>query len=246
MPFSQLYVRGLRLNQPLDQEDYLGRLPVLRYLQSSGGLHFNRPVTFLAGDNGMGKSTLLEALAVALGFNPEGGSVNFNFSTRDSHSALGRYLTVVRGTRRERDGFFLRTESLYNLASNIDDLGEGLEYSYGGRSLHSRSHGEGLLSLVANRFGGHGLYLLDEPEAGLSPANQLSLLCLLHQLEAEDSQFIIATHSPILLAWPGAEIFLLSSQGVESVDFRDTQHYQLTRRFLNDPEGMLKLLFNPD
>lgn len=201
----------------------------------------------LCGENGTGKSTLLEAIAAAWGFNPEGGTRNFTFSTRPSHSALWRSLTLTkRGFA--RDGFFLRAESFYNVATSIEQLDSQPAFSppvidsYGGVSLHRQSHGESFLALVQNRFGGHGLYLLDEPEAALSPTRQLSLLALLDQLVREDSQLIIATHSPILMALPGAEILQFSQEGVEPVSYRDTEHYQITRRFLEDPDRMLRYL----
>lgn len=190
-------------------------------------------------------------MAVASGFNPEGGTRNFNFSTRDTHSHLGEYITLSR-CRYPKDGFFLRAESFYNVASNIDQMDEEPSFSprlidsYGGVSLHNQSHGESFLALVQNRFGGHGLYLLDEPEAALSPARQLTLLGQMHLLVEEDSQFIVATHSPILMAYPGASIYLLDETGVQPVAYRETEHYQLTRRFLEDPERMFRYLFSEE
>ena len=165
----------MRINKEIPRNNYLSRLPVIRNLQKMGGLKLNKNVTFLVGENGVGKSTLIEGIAVAMGFNPEGGTVNFNFATNNSHSDLYHYLTVSRGYKRHRDGFFLRAESFYNVASNIDELdaepggGAKLITSYGGVSLHKQSHGESFLALVENRFSGNGLYILDEPEAALSP-----------------------------------------------------------------------------
>ena len=236
MAFSQLYISGLSLTKE-PPEEYLSRLPAVRWLREKGTLEFSRPVTFLVGENGVGKSTLLEAMAVAWGFNPEGGTVNFNFSTRDSHSGLWECMRLIKGVRRPQDGFFLRAESFYNVATQVDEL----DYSayYGGASLHERSHGESFLALVKNRFSGRGLYLLDEPEAALSPRGQLALLCCIHDLVELDSQFIIATHSPLLMACPGAELLQLDEEGVAPVELRDTAHYQLTRRFLEAPEKML-------
>lgn len=208
------------------------------------------PVTFLVGENGSGKSTLLEAIAVSCGFNAEGGTRNFTFSTRATHSELGEYITVAK-RRYPRDGFFLRAESFYNVATNIDEMDEEPSFSprlidsYGGVSLHSQSHGESFLALVQNRFGGEGLYLLDEPEAALSPTRQLTLLGEMHQLVGRNSQFIIATHSPILMAYPGARIYELSENGIASVEYRETEHYQLTLRFLENPERMLRYLLEP-
>lgn len=222
------YISRIALTRPIEGDRYLLDIPAVRYLAEGGALELRRPVTFLVGENGTGKSTLLEAVAAAWGFNPEGGTRNFRFSTEATHSALWKSLTL---TRRgfARDGFFLRAESLYNVATNIDEmdrapsLGGRVIDSYGGVSLHRQSHGESFLALVENRFGGEGLYLLDE-------------------LAGRSSQFIIATHSPILMALPGAEIFQLDREGVRAVAYRETEHYQITRRFLENPERMLRCL----
>ena len=230
-----LFVSAVRL-KTVPEGGYLAALPVVRHLAEAGELCFDRAVTFLVGENGTGKSTLLEGIAVAAGFNAEGGSKNFNFATRESHSELHSHLTLVRRGY-PRDGFFLRAESFYNAASYIDDI--TVEGSYGGLSLHRQSHGESFLALVRHRFGGGGLYLLDEPEAALSPTGILTLMAELHRLALEGSQFIIATHSPMLLALPEARIFELSEAGIAPAEYRETGHYRLTRRFLEDPGGML-------
>jgi predicted ATPase len=206
-------------------------------------LSFERPVTFLIGENGSGKSTLLEAIAVAWGLNAEGGSRDLRFSTRDSHSDLYKYLRLCRGRHRAGDQFFLRAESFYNLATTIENLGGS---RYGNISLHEQSHGESFLALVTHRFNGSGFYVLDEPEAALSPARQLSLLALIHDLVADGAQFVIATHSPILMAYPHAAIFQMSEDGPFEIPYRETEHFQVTRRFLNDPEGMLEIVLNRD
>ena len=189
---TDLYVRGLKLKDSLPRQGYPARLPAVRHLQQRGELTFSSPVTFLVGENGAGKSTLLEAIAVNMGFNPEGGTINFNFATANTHSELHQYLTVVKGPVARRDGFFLRAESFYNLATNIDQIGAA--HNYGGESLHRCSHGESFLALVEHRFSGHGLYLLDEPEAALSPTGILRLLCSMDALVKQGSQFIISTH----------------------------------------------------
>ena len=222
-------------------------IPAVRELH---GLKFHPDVTFIIGENGCGKSTLLEAIAVAWGFNPEGGTVNLRFSTRASHSDLHKHLRLTRSFRRPRDGFFLRAESFFNVASDIEQLdvapsfGPPLINSYGGRSLHEQSHGESFLALLLHRFGGNGLYILDEPEAALSPNRQLSALCRIHELVLKKSQFIISTHSPILMAYPGAKIVLLSESGFKEVRYQDTEHYYVTKEFLDNPERMLKELLS--
>nr|WP_325259050.1 AAA family ATPase [uncultured Oscillibacter sp.] len=242
-----IYLNSVRLRRELPGESYLQRLGPVQYLMAGKTLEFDRPVTFLVGENGMGKSTLLEGIAVTCGFNPEGGTRNFNFSTRATHSVLGEYLTPAR-KRYPRDGFFLRAESFYNVATNIDEMDEGpamgprLIDSYGGVSLHRQSHGESFLALVQNRFGGEGLYLLDEPEAALSPSRLLTLIGEMDQLVKADSQFIVATHSPVLMAFPEARIYVLSEDGVRTAEYQETEHYQLTKRFLDDPERMLRYL----
>ena len=244
------YADSVFLRRDLPEGSYLTAIPAVRWLRTHR-LELDAPVTFLVGENGSGKSTLLEAMAVASGFNAEGGTRNFAFSTRATHSHLGEYLTVAK-RRYPRDGFFLRAESFYNVATNIDEMDEEPSFSprlidsYGGVSLHAQSHGESFLALVQNRFGGQGLYLLDEPEAALSPSRQLTLLGEMHRLVARDSQFIIATHSPILMAYPGARIYLLSEDGICRTAYRETEHYQLTRRFLEDPERMLRYLFGEE
>jgi predicted ATPase len=213
-------------------------------------LELHPKVTFFVGENGSGKSTLIEAIAVAAGFNAEGGSKNFNFKTRNTESQLHNALRLKRGIRREQDGFFLRAESLYNVATNIEVMEEeeaGLLRSYGGTSLHRQSHGESFLALATNRFRGQGLYLLDEPESALSPARQLALLRLIHiHVQDRRSQFIIATHSPILLGYPDATIYQFSNAGIAPIEYEETEHYQITRGFLNSRESVLRQLFAND
>lgn len=248
--FSDLFVRSIRIDGPLPRGSYLNTLPIIKSLQKMERLEFSKRVTFLVGENGTGKSTLIEALAVNLGFNPEGGTINFNFSTEDSHSDLHKYLRVTKGIGSRKNGFFLRAESFYNVASNIDQMdripgpGPNVIESYGGVSLHKKSHGESFMALVANRFGGDGLYILDEPEAALSPSRLLELMCYIHELENKRSQFIISTHSPILIAYPGAEVLYLTDEGIRSVSYEETEHYQITRNFLNAPEKMCRYMFD--
>ncbi|QNH18541.1 Chromosome partition protein Smc [Xanthomonas sp. SS] len=216
-------------------------LPAVRNL---GVLRFHPKVTFIVGENGSGKSTLLEAIAVAWGFNAEGGTRNFNFSTLASHSNLHDALRLGRSGRRPRDGFFLRAESFYNVASEIERL--GVIDSYGGVSLHAQSHGESFFALMLHRFGGNGFYVLDEPEAALSPSRQMAMLTRLHQLVQQRSQFVIATHSPILMAYPHADILQIGEDGLQRVAYRDTEHYRLTRAFLEQPQRMLDALLDDE
>jgi predicted ATPase len=218
-------------------DQYPFSLPVVRNLHT---LELHPKVTFIVGENGSGKSTLLEAIAVAAGFNPEGGSKHFRFSTRRSHSELHNYLTLAWGIKRPRDGYFLRAESFFNVATEIESLGVG--DAYGDRPLHEQSHGEAFLSLFLDRFRGDGFYVLDEPEAALSPARQLSMLVRLHELVGERSQFIIATHSPILLAYPYADIHLSGDDGLARIAYEDTEHFTVARSFLSDPRQYLRRL----
>ena len=234
------YLREVRITKEIPQGNYLRELPVIQSLERMGGLRFEKNVTFIVGENGIGKSTLIEGMAIAMGFNPEGGTVNFNFATKDSHSDLHNYLTISRGYLRHKDGFFLCAESFYNVASNIDEL--GVVSSYGGVSLHKQSHGESFMALVENRFVGNGLYILDEPEAALSPMRLMRLMVCMQELVKRNSQFIISTHSPILMTFPGAEVLEITEEGIRSVNYKETEHYMVTKRFMDAPEKMIESL----
>lgn len=214
-----------------------------------GRRRIKSPVTIFVGENGSGKSTVLEAIAAAAGLNPEGGSCNFSFSTKDTHSILEEYTQLIRGAYRPKDSYFLRAESFYNVATEIDELNEpddGLLPAYGGRSLHHQSHGESFLSLAQNRLRGSGLYLFDEPEAALSPVNQLALLRVINKLVAKDSQFFICTHSPILLCYPGAQIYELSREKGRAVclleDYRKSDLFRFYSSFLHNPQRVIEQL----
>lgn len=202
-------------------------------------LELDAKVTILVGENGTGKSTLLEAIAVAWGFNPEGGTRTMQFSTQDTHSVLHEYIRLIRGVKKPKDEYFLRAESFYNVATQADRYDVS---SYYGGSLHVKSHGEAFFAVLMNKFKGTGFYLLDEPEAALSPMRQLAMLARMHQLVGADSQFIIATHSPIIMAYPGAKILQLSENGIETADYESTEHYQITKQFINNRNGMLQIL----
>jgi predicted ATPase len=222
-------------------------LPVIRKLDR---IEFHPKVTFLIGENGSGKSTLLEAIAVAWGFNPEGGSRNFRFSTRASHSELANFIRLAKGLRRPKDGFFLRAESFFNVATDIERMdaepafGPPIIDSYGGRSLHEQSHGESFLTLLNERFRSESLYILDEPEAALSPTRQMAALRRIHELAKEGSQFVIATHSPILMAYPDAQILLVDEHQVRSVAYTDTEHFIVAKSFLNNHQKIITKLLS--
>lgn len=236
-------VRAIEVRAPEAGEarsGYPWELPVVRGLADGQALH--PQVTYLIGENGSGKSTLLEGLAVAAGMNPEGGSSNFTFSTRESHSSLGQAIRLVRGVRRPRTDFFLRAESLFTAASYVEELGERALAAYGGTSLHEQSHGEAFLAVMINRFGPDGLYLLDEPEAALSTQNCLTFLRRIHELVAQGSQFVIATHSPIVLAYPGARILACTDAGLHETVYDEAEPVRLTRAFLESPGAFLRAL----
>ena len=214
----------------------------LRDIKSINGIEkltLNKPITFFVGENGSGKSTLLEAIAIADGFNPEGGTKNYSFSTFDSHSELCDAIRLSR-VQKARWGYFLRAESFYNVASKED------EYSKGSKAipleLHKQSHGESFLTVVHTSFKDKGLYLLDEPEAALSPQRQLSLLIEIDRCLKEESQFIIVTHSPILLGMPNAEILNFDDSGINSISYEETDSYRITSMFVNNREQLLNQL----
>lgn len=237
----QHYLSAIKLTSTIPAESYLNDIPAIAWLSENGELPINADVTFFVGENGSGKSTLLEAAAVACGFNAEGGSRNAAFSTAETHSELWEHILAVKSAY-PRDGYFLRAESFYNVATYLENLPQG-GITYGDKMLHEMSHGESFLSLVVNRFRGRGLYILDEPEAALSPQRQLTLLSCMHDLVNDGSQFIIATHSPILMAYPGAEILRFDEEGITPVSYKETEHYRVTKGFLDSPERMMNILF---
>ncbi|MDF2845621.1 MAG: ATP-binding cassette protein [Herbinix sp.] len=220
-------------------------------IQSISQLEFNNNITFFVGENGTGKSTLLESIAVAYGLNPEGGNRNFNFSTMDTHSQLHQAITVIKGPFRPTNSYFLRAESFYNVATKIEDYRDGDDYasyyqSYGGKSLHEQSHGESFLALIQNRFTSKGLYILDEPEAALSPQRQLTLLMFIHNLALKGTQFIIASHSPILLGIPGASILSFDDGNIHEITYEESESYRITELFINNRQLLLNNLLSSD
>ncbi len=239
---NDLVLRSVSIDWSAVEEDsYVRSIPAIANLSF---LPFSKPITFFAGENGSGKSTLLEAIAAAYGFNPEGGTRNYNFSTRDSHSGLFQAIRLSRSPGKSKWGYFLRAESFYNVASMDEIYGKGpggVDHHY-----HEKSHGESFLALAQDNFGPSGLYLLDEPEAALSPQRQLSLLIEIFEWAREGAQFIIATHSPILLAMPDSEIKSFDDGEVHTVDYEDTDSYRITSQFLGNRKRFLKELLGED
>lgn len=239
-----LLIREANINwQKEGLESYLCSINALRGLKN---IEFRKPITFFVGENGCGKSTLLEGLAVAAGYNPEGGTRNYNFSTRDTHSKLHNAITLVKGGRRAAWGIFLRAETFYNMATEAEKIDEDVDNTvsmfkrYGGTSFHKQSHGESFFSMLKTDITDDGLYFLDEPEAALSPRRQLNLLGLIYKYSERGAQFIIATHSPILLACPNACIYEFSEKGVREIGYEDTDIYKIISGFINDRDSMLK------
>jgi len=233
-----LLLRGIYIDwSRIEAGSYLRGIAAIHQVEE---LSFGKAVTFFVGENGSGKSTLLEAIAVAYGFNPEGGTKNYCFSTYDSHSDLHQAVRLSRGPRRAAGGYFLRAESFYNVATKEDEYSRGP----GGvpQHFHEKSHGESFLALAQNNFRANWFYLLDEPEAALSPQRQLTLLMEIHRWARQGAQFIIATHSPILLGLPDAQILCFDEGRIHPCSYEETDSYQVTSMFLNHREEMLRRL----
>jgi predicted ATPase len=241
-----LFLRAARVDPKTPRDTFPFTVPALKNFEC---IEFDSPVTFFIGENGSGKSTLLEALAVKSGLNAEGGGKNFHFSTTNTTSELHKALVLEREPGIVKNNYFFRAESFYTLANEIEriaKIGAEMYDYYGSKSLHLRSHGEAFLTVVRNRLSANGLYLFDEPEAALSPSRQLTVMSIIHQLVAENSQFIIATHSPILLAYPNARIYEFTESGIVPTTYEATEQYQITHDFLINPARMLHTLFEDD
>ena len=232
---------SFRPDAGIDYGVYPFSIPAVRALEK---IEFHPNVTFFVGENGSGKSTVMEALAAALGFGQEGGTKNVQYRSADPVSRLSEVMRLARGVPKPRDGYFLRAESFFNVATYMDEA--GYLDGYGGRSLHKQSHGESFMAVLLNKLKGDGIYLLDEPEAALSPSRQLAALSAIHQLVEDSSQFVIATHSPILLAYPHSKIIRFDGSGVSEVAFEDTEHFSVTRDFLNNYPRRLEQLLADD
>lgn len=237
---NETFIRGARTGD-VDDTSYPFSIPAVKAIES---MDFSSSVTFLVGENGSGKSTLTESIAVAAGFNAEGGTKNYSFSSQDTTSSLTDSIVLIRGVRREKYGYFLRAESFYTTANYAESGTFGyagpIPILFEGKHIHEQSHGEAFLSIIKTFR--PGLFIFDEPESALSPQRQLALLVAIHELVKQGSQFIIATHSPIILSYPGAAIYQLSQTGVDKVAYEDIEHVKLTRDFLNDPSQYLRRL----
>ncbi|MCR5121832.1 MAG: AAA family ATPase [Ruminococcus sp.] len=239
---SELYIRAVGIDRSaISPDSYLHRIPAIAAFD---GLTLQRRVTFFVGENGTGKSTMLEALAVSCGFNPEGGTMNYHFSTYDSHSELCDALRLIRSIRRPAAGYFLRAESFYNVATADEEYGKlpgGVSHD-----LHKMSHGESFLTIALNNFRADGIYFLDEPEAALSPQRQMALMLTIAKAANNGAQFVIATHSPIILALPDAEIISFDDGRLHPCAYEETSSYQITKMFIDDRRRMIKHLFEDD
>lgn len=233
----------ITIDEGINKTEYPFCLPLIQHTKQ---IIFEQHVTFFVGENGSGKSTLLEGLAHAIGFGPEGGSKNINFKTSNTEDfSLGDHMKLT-WNHNPHNGYFFRAENFFNVASYLDTIGDSYS-SYGGKSLHHQSHGESFLALFKNRFGRTGIFILDEPEAALSPMRQLTLLSIIHNLSKKhNAQFIIATHSPMLLAYPHATLYSCDTDELRKIKYTETEHYQITKSFLYNPELYLSNLFSDE
>lgn len=231
------FIQGLMIDwKKIEADSYLRKIEAIKDVRT---LDFNKSVTFFVGENGSGKSTLLEAIAVAYGFNPEGGTKNYAFSTYDSHSELCEAVRIVKGIRRPKSGYFLRAESFYNVATKEMEY---VDARHPSEKYHEKSHGESFLAIAQKYMRGEGIYLFDEPEAALSPQRQLTLLMDIYKCAGGGAQFIIVTHSPILLGLPDADIYSFDRGEVQLCAYEDTDSYVVTEMFINNREYFLHRL----
>ncbi len=236
---NELFIQRLSIDwSKIERDSYLRKIDAIKELED---LVFDKSITFFVGENGSGKSTLLEALAVAYGFNPEGGTKNYSFSTYDSHSQLHEAIQVSKGYRKAKWGYFLRAESFYNVATKEEEYAD---IAHPSEKYHEKSHGESFLALAQNQLRPNGLYLFDEPEAALSPQRQLTLLMEIYSCAKHGSQFIIVTHSPILLGMPDARIISFDDGKIHNCEYEDTESYKVTEMFINNREQLLGRLLS--
>ena len=238
---NDLFIQGLTIDwNRVRPYNYIRQIPAISGIDT---FTFHKPITFFVGENGSGKSTLLEAIAVAYGFNAEGGTKNYSFSTYNSHSELCEAMTISKGYRRPKFGYFLRAESFYNVATKEIDYSDDDHPSKG---YHQKSHGESFLAIAQDYMGADGVYIFDEPEAALSPQRQLTLLINIYRCAQEGAQFIIVSHSPILLGMPDAEIFSFDNGTIHPCQYEDTDSYVITKTFVNNRQHFLNQLLNEE
>lgn len=239
---NNMFIKDIRIRwDEVSPDSYVREIPAVASIDE---LEFTKPVTFFVGENGSGKSTLLEAIAIAYGFNPEGGTKNYSFSTYDSHSELCDAVKLSRGYKKPKWSYYLRAESFYNVATKEDEYSRGPGGGGIPQFLHQKSHGESFMKVVESNFRSDGLYILDEPEAALSPQRQLTLLYYIHKYSEEGAQFIIVTHSPILLGLPDAEILTFDDGELHSCEYEETESYKITEMYINNRRSVLDKLFN--
>lgn len=236
---NNLFIQGVLFEwNEIEPNSYIRTIESLRDVEK---IEFQSPVSLFVGENGTGKSTLLEAIAVAHGFNPEGGTKNYVFSTYDSHSELCDAIRIAKGYRKEKWGYFLRAESFYNVATQEEKYAD---IAHPSMQYHKKSHGESFLDLAQDNIKSNGLYLLDEPEAALSPQRQLTLLTQIYKCANDGAQFIIATHSPILLGIPNAQIFCFDNGKIHTCTYEETDRYKITEMFINNRKSLLQKLLD--
>lgn len=231
------FIQGIEIDwSKIDRNSYLRNIEAINGVER---LRFDNSITFFVGENGSGKSTLLEAIAISYGFNPEGGTKNYSFSTYDSHSDLCEAMRVVKGYRKAEWGYFLRAESFYNVATQEEEYAD---LAHPSEKYHEKSHGESFLAIAQNQLKPNGVYIFDEPEAALSPQRQLTLLLEIYECAKNGSQFFIVTHSPILLGIPDAKILTFDDGRIHSCEYEETDSYQVTEMFINNRKQLLDRL----